>query len=535
MHDNERGAKVVLKTSSMVLGAAMLVAFLLPLYGCGGSSSSFGPAPGNPETGAEQKQGDPPRITMHPGDLELMDPHSLYDGKAAPGEEVSFVLTIRNEGTHIGSVDVIGLNILPAGGLEILSRSVNGDPVSAFAGVEIPGGDTALLSGTARVNPNIQVPAKVVMGPPDIVPGSPPTDPETLVDPEDIQGSDTLTIGEEGEPPPIISEGTFHTRRPGSMLIFPFYRVFAEQAGEDPVKDTLITITNTNPDTTPLPSGLPAGTVDVTLTYIDGIDCKPFERKERLTPNDTFSVMVGLHIPYQTSSEGWIYATARDPESGVPIDFDHLIGFAAYFDALDTVWFEVNPLSFRAVPGAGLPTDLDGDGHLDLNGTEYEMAADEQLFPRFLGRFASPGKGGYRAELLLLNLTGGAQFDCSARFLLFNDNEQIWSTFFSFKCWDIVPLEDISNIFTNDFLKNTGHDPSEELSLFGGDDVETGWFRIDGDVAWNYDKAIDDPVLVCLLLEWNDDRLVAASPFGTGEKQNNATLWPQGPLGDNED
>jgi hypothetical protein len=268
--------------------------------------------------------------------------------------------------------------------------------------------------------------------------------------------------------------------------------------------------------------------------YQDETNCLPFDRSERLTPNDTLSLMVGDHLPYAENRQGWLYVVAMDPISRLAIDFDYLIGQATYFDAIDTTWFEMNAASFRAVPGEGLPTDLDLDGHHDLNGIEYTMFGENQIFPRFIGLFQN-GQNQYQASLLLLNLSGGAWFQSSIDVLIYNDNEQIWSTTHTFSCWELVPLQNISAVFYNDFLLSTSHDPDEELNLLGNPHIETGWFKANGDYAWNVIKTIEDPALMCFLFEWYNNHLIVSPPFDNGAKQDNATLWPLSPLGDNED
>ena len=505
----------------------------LSTLGCNSSSSSStGGGDGGGGTPPSGKS--PPSIEVGKNDVELTDPASNMDGIAAPGEVVSFEVVLHNTGDFDGKVDVPDLVVIPQGALEILTRTQDGKPVAAFTGVNVPIQGQTVLGGTARVSAVSTPPFTIKLGPPQVVPSSPPTDPETQVDPDKIVGFGTLKIEDSGgPPPPPPEEGPPHRRRPGSLLLFPFYRV-TEVPGGGEYEDTLITVTNTCSDLTPGQGGLPLGTIDLKFYYLDAGTCHPFDRTERLTPSDTFSVMVGNHLPPTNKGDGWLYVVATDPTTGEAVDFDHLVGHATFFSSLDSTWFEYNALAFRALTGEGAPTDVDQDDHQDLNGVEYEMTAANQMFPRFSGGFDLPG-GAFRSELLVLNLTGGAMFESSIQFLVYNDNEQVWSTSMDFKCWTLRPLEKISKVFSNAFLLSSSHDPEEELNMLGNPHVETGWFRMNGDVAWNFTKQIDDPAFVAVLLEWYNNRVVSAVPFDDGKTQANATLWPLNPLGDNED
>jgi hypothetical protein len=507
----------------------LILAGLLPA--CGGGSSGG--------VGANAKGGkqNPPDassaiISILKDDLILTDPYSGNDGIVFPGEVVFFELRIRNSGKSNGRVDITDVNISPQTSFQVTTLKVNGLPEPDFNDIPVTAGGVTLVTGTAMISPGIQTPVTLTVGPPVVVASTPPTDPETFIDPDQILGKASLQVQADGGSGSQGSEGVAHVRRPASVLLFPFYRVSG--APEGVIEDTIITVTNTNSDLTLNSSDLPMGTVDVKYYYIDSNGCQPFDRVERLTPNDTFSVMVSHHLPYPGTSEGWLYVVAQDPTTHQPVDFDYLIGHSTFFDANQASWFQINPIAFRGIPGDGLPTDVDQDGNADLNGIEYEMMADNQMFPRFIGRFDVPNPG-HVSALLFINLTGGALFQSSTKFLIFNDNEQIWSSTHTFTCWERVALEDISGAFKNEFLLSSNHDPKESLNILGKPDVETGWFKVDGDAAWTGAKSIDEPALLCVLFEWYNNRLLVQPAFDNGVKQNNATLWPTSPMGDNED
>jgi hypothetical protein len=106
--------------------------------------------------------------------------------------------------------------------------------------------------------------------------------------------------------------------RTGSLLLYP---LFDNNRGGI----YTVTVTNTNNDTTPLPTGqLLAGTVDVEFVYVHGYDCLEFNRTRRLTPNDTITVTTRFDNPNQ--SEGYVYAFAKSPTTGKAIKFDWLAG-----------------------------------------------------------------------------------------------------------------------------------------------------------------------------------------------------------------
>ena len=106
--------------------------------------------------------------------------------------------------------------------------------------------------------------------------------------------------------------------RTGSLLLYP---LFDNNRGGI----YTITVTNTNNDTNPLPTGqLLAGTVDVEFVYIDGESCFEFNRTRRLTPNDTITVSSQLDNP--NDPRGYVYVFAKSPTSGAAISWNWLEG-----------------------------------------------------------------------------------------------------------------------------------------------------------------------------------------------------------------
>ena len=305
--------------------------------------------------------------------------------------------------------------------------------------------------------------------------------------------------------------------RAGSLLVFPLF---------DNSRNGLftLTVTNTNPNTTPLPAGqLLAGTVDVEFVYINGFDCLEFNRTRRLTPNDTLTVTTLLDNPNQ--AEGYVYVFAKSPTTGKAIKFDWLAGDSFHVAPGLLGGVDLPPVVFKAGSGlaAGANTDVDNDGVRDLNGNEYERVSDELLVPRFIADNAPNSS----PQLILIGLTGKS-FQTIINFLIYNDNEEVFSAQRSFDCWERVNLRDINGAFTNSFLLTTNHAINE--STFG---LETGWFRMDGATAFSTAASISDPAFMAVRLERNDASDVAGAslPYGVGE-QSNGDLVQHGPFAD---
>lgn len=308
-------------------------------------------------------------------------------------------------------------------------------------------------------------------------------------------------------------------REAGSLLLFP-------QFDSRPGSVTILTVTNTNSDTSfDYRTGLHKGTVDIEYRYINAADCSEFNRTARLTPNDTISVLAGVHDA--TAALGYVYVFALDPLSRRPIDFDYLIGEAVNLNTQNAIEMSFVPFVFKALTGQGNPTDLDNDGRRDLNGLEYEGVADKFYFPRFFGQ---GGPAGMNSDIVLINVSGGGSFDCTVDFFTYNDNEQKFSSEYTFRCWTRVPLVAVSSATTNDFLKTTIHDTDE---MVGFPTIETGWLLLNGGTASSSRKTINDPAVIAVLLEKMGGFASSALPFETREKQFNGSLLPRGVDGDN--
>ncbi|MBI5364012.1 MAG: hypothetical protein HZA53_12585 [Planctomycetes bacterium] len=312
---------------------------------------------------------------------------------------------------------------------------------------------------------------------------------------------------------------------PGSLLLF---HEFDNRSGVA----NMITVTNTadgDPST---------DTIDIEYVYrarlqrVGGYDvvvnCLETNRTRRLTPNDTLSILTSNDNPNYTA--GYLYVFAKSRTNGHAIKFDHLIGDNLVIDGLGAFDYSVSPVSFKSGSAVGPDTDVDGDGVRDLNGVEYAMAAEQILIPRFIGQSTRGGAmSGYTSDLVLVNLTGGTQFDAILDFLIYNDNEEAFSAQYQFRCWSKSSLLSISGVFSNDFLLTTNHATNE---IPGANYIKTGWMRIDGNVAFSTNTQVIDPAFLAVLVEKIGPFKAANLPFAEGT-QNNGDLLPQSIAGDN--
>jgi hypothetical protein len=329
-----------------------------------------------------------------------------------------------------------------------------------------------------------------------------------------------LTISPLGVAPPMECPGAI--RNPASLLLFPEFDNRAANL-------TLLTVTNTNSDTSPLPAGgnLLSGTTDVEFVYIGrvgpGIDaptlpCLEVNRTRRLTPNDTISLITSTDNP--AHAQGYVYVFAKNPITGAATVHNALVGQALVIDGIAALSYSFNPYAFLGVGDEGTDTDHDGDGRRDLNNIEYSCSPDQILIPRFFGQDTQ-----FQSQLVLVNLTGGSDFTAIVDILGYNDNEEVFSAQESFVCWEKRPLAQISGSFNEAFLDQTNNAP---LEILGASTKEAGWFRLNGLVSFSTAASIDDPAILAMLVESvSNGRTVADLPFEEGT-QTNGDLILQG-------
>jgi hypothetical protein len=297
----------------------------------------------------------------------------------------------------------------------------------------------------------------------------------------------------------MASQAMADGRNPGSLLLYP---EFDNRAGIV----TVVTITNTD---------AVGEDVDVEFVYIGrydqqgDIDCEEFNRTVTLTANDTLTLITNSHNPQH--EQGYLYVFARDGVNS-PIAHNWLIGQVMTVDGLDAFEYSVNAVAYE-----GINPGLDNNGLRKLDGSQYEMSPAEILVPRFLGQGMA-----YNSELILIGLTGGAQFDTTVDFLVYNDNEEEFSAEHTFYCWDRVHLMDISMVFENQFLANFTNNAANEI--LGAPHIEAGWFRMVGAQASSTSTTLPDPAVYGVLIERIGNRGAADLPFETGQNGNGALL-----------
>jgi hypothetical protein len=265
--------------------------------------------------------------------------------------------------------------------------------------------------------------------------------------------------------------------------------------------------------------------VFVEVVWLDGtgtgpLACLETNQTYRLTPNDTLTLLSSARNP--NAQRGYAYAFAKDIQ-GRAISFDWLIGETLLIDPVFALDYAVTPQTFTSPRPQNQPTDVDGDGHRDLDGVEYEAAPERILVPRFLGQGAHA-----TSELVLINLTGGSQFTAIVYFLVYNDNEEVFSRNYQFRCWTKVPLSVISAQFSQTFLAQTNNNV---LEIIGFPAQESGWFEINGSLAYSSAVQFQDPAILAMLIETAGAKSGAETAFTLGT-QTNGALLPNGILGD---
>jgi hypothetical protein len=292
-------------------------------------------------------------------------------------------------------------------------------------------------------------------------------------------------------------------RNPGSLLLYP---EFDNRSG------TFTILTVTNVDTVETNDAVAVEFVYVgRFTGPNNEDnyCHEFNRTEILTPADTFTCLTDVHNP--DADQGYAFLYAKDVNTGEAIKHDYLTGNLITVDGYAAFEFSVNPVSYK-----GINAD-NGDGDLMLDNVEYGGTPSEIVIPRFLGQ-----NGMRQSELILIGLSGGPLSDTIVDFLIFNDNEEIFSSEYTFRCWERVYLTQISLLFDNGFLAdNTNDDPAE---IVGATGVESGWIHVMGHQYGDQNQSFPDPSVYAVLLERFGHLGVSDLPFEMGEDRTNGVL-----------
>ncbi|MBK7876702.1 MAG: hypothetical protein IPJ77_13315 [Planctomycetes bacterium] len=305
----------------------------------------------------------------------------------------------------------------------------------------------------------------------------------------------------------------------GSLLLYP---EFDNRMGSK----TLVTVTDAC-------CGGTGQNVRIEIIFINKSNCLETNRTYVLTPCDTLTFLTSAVGSANTRGYLYLYAktltaTTGNP-LGTPIVFNQLIGMETMINGITSFQYSLNAVSFRGLGDPFALNDDDGDGVRDLNGPnaalpEYERAPDRILIPRFLGQDL-PG-GSYSSEMVLVNLSGGRQFQTVVDITGYNDNEVPFSGQYQFYCWDKVPLTTLSAMTLNSSLAYL-NDPREIVGL---SDREAGWMILNGNVAYSSAETILDPAIYAVLIETANGSIAADLPFELCAQENGALL-PTGLFG----
>jgi len=293
-------------------------------------------------------------------------------------------------------------------------------------------------------------------------------------------------------------------RNPGSLLMFPEF---------DNTVGTRTVVTVTNLDTV-----MTNDPIEVEFMYIgkydtngDSIGCLEFNRTETLTPADTITLLTDAHNPEH--EQGYLYVFTKNASTHLAQTHNFLIGNVMSVNGILAFEYAINPVSYL-----GIGSD-DGDGILALDNVEYSGTPGEIVIPRFFGQ-----NGVRQSELIMIGLSGGTAFSTTIDFLIFNDNEEIFSSEHTFQCWERTHLIDISGVFANGFLANwTNDDP---LELVGLPNIETGWIHIEGAQYSSNTVTYPDPSVYAVLVERIGNLGIADLPFEMGATRLNGELLP---------
>jgi len=326
-------------------------------------------------------------------------------------------------------------------------------------------------------------------------------------------------------PPDVCEER--NRRNCGSLLLYPEF-------DNRLAKLTLVTITSACCDDDPSGSW-------VEFRFINKDNCLEANFSRQMTPCDTFSFLTSSLNPNQ--AQGYMYAYAKTPPNGDPTNpsgtpqvYNRLIGQLLMIDGIEAVDYSLNAVSFRGIGEEFEPNDDDDDGIRDLNGPksatpEYEEAPDQILIPRFLGQDQSfSATALYQSELILIALSGGAQFTTTIDVLGYNDNEDPLSSQYSFQCWAKPKLAEVAPFTLESYLDSLPTNSPNEI--LGASTRESGWLRLDGLVANSFGpETIQDPAIYAVLIERFGGYAAADLPFEWCS-QTNGDLLPVSNFGD---
>ncbi len=251
--------------------------------------------------------------------------------------------------------------------------------------------------------------------------------------------------------------------QPGSVLVFPLI-------DNRPGHGTMVSVTNLLDDGRPCREGERRGDVIAHFRYVDGETMDTEEMMELLVPGDTLSVLTDRVVDVEA---GYLVVTAYDPVHFEPMDFDFLMGSAVIAQAGPNFIFSYTPYAFEALPRrdradtcSRRETDLDGDGAIDFDGSEYSSFPKGLVIESFIEE-----RGIFGNSLTLLTMaepghTAEIEFE-----LRNNSGSSRHEGSFQFDRWWTGSLSDVSFV-----AQNLGGDRAE----LGFREVETGWMKLRG-------------------------------------------------------
>lgn len=277
-------------------------------------------------------------------------------------------------------------------------------------------------------------------------------------------------------------------QQPGSIL---FYPIYTSDAANPQVQDTRITMTNLSN----------TENVCVHLFAVDGTSCSVLDAFICLTPNQTTSLLASDFDP---SNTGYIVAVAVDCETGLPINFNCLVGESQ-------VKFSSKHRANLAAEGvqALMPYPAGADPNANTVDLNFDGMSYNRM-PRVLALDSIPSLDNGNNTLLILNRVGG-DFTVSASSigsitgLLYDDAESPYSFTASFGCQARVSL---SNSFPRTFTPFSRVIPSGR----------TGWMKLYGAGS----GASGDKAFLGAMINYNANN--TADAYSQGHNLHHLTL-----------
>jgi hypothetical protein len=227
---------------------------------------------------------------------------------------------------------------------------------------------------------------------------------------------------------------------------------------------------------------------------------------------NAFPSNVTTTIPLPPCDRGYLIVWAVDG-NGNAIKFDGLIGDAILRDPGSDPTARLSARGYNAIPiqagdgvvNTGDPTDLNGDGNLDFDGSEYRMVTGRIFGTVRYENLMTAAEGVVETDLTLLTLDVASNRPnplTSVGLDFYTPDEQFVDAGTSFYCWEEQRLTDINAGFTEQRMGRKGLVASayaqqvdgfgitKPVTLLGIIETKeffnaTGAFRLDRDFAYS--------------------------------------------------